>query len=107
MSAIWLLSTRDRPNQAQETIDACQAAGMTARGVVYIDQDTGLYEGLRLPHNWTVHRELRWLSLQGSMSWCLREYPDATQYGWLADDVRPRTKGWDTALEQAARDGGT
>ncbi len=102
MSAIWLLSTRGRPKQAQATIDACQKAGMTSQGVVYVDEDTGLYDRLRLPANWTIHREPEWLSLQGSMSWCFDSYPDATRYGWLADDVRPRTKGWDKLLEAAA-----
>lgn len=102
MTAIWLLSTRGRPRDAQATIDACQEAGMTSRGVVYVDEDTGLYNRLRLPKNWDMHREREWLSLQGSMSWCLRAFPDASHYGWLADDTRPRTFDWDRRLEAAA-----
>lgn len=72
---------------------------MTSRGVVYVDGDR--YK-LRLPPNWTVHQEPAHLGLQGSMQWCYRQFPDATSYGWLADDTRPRTAGWDVQLEQAA-----
>ena len=75
---------------------------MTSPGVVYVDEDDGSYDRLRLPRNWSIHREPRWLSLQGSMQWCYQRFPDATQYGWLADDTRPRTRGWDKQLEAAA-----
>lgn len=100
MAAIWLLSTRKRPEQAQAAVDACQSAGMTSQGVVYIDG--GIYPRLRLPKNWVKHEEPEHLGLQGSMQWAYHAYPDATQYGWLADDTRPRTRGWDKALEEAA-----
>jgi hypothetical protein len=36
------------------------------------------------------------------MQWVYNNYPDATQYGWLADDTRPRTPSWDRLLEAAA-----
>src|SRR3954462_10169202 len=97
---IWLLSTRGRPKEAQQTIDACQAAGMTSRGVLYADETP--YPKLKLPKNWRYHHEPTWGSLQASMQWCLNEYPDASSYGWLADDTRPRTQGWDRELEAAA-----
>ncbi len=102
VTAIWLLSTRRRPELAQEAIDACMDAGMTSPGVVYVDEDNGSYDKLRLPKNWSIHREPEWLSLQGSMQWCFNKYPDATQYGWLADDTHPRTHGWDKMLEAEA-----
>ncbi len=102
MTAIWLLSTRRRPELAQETIDACMDAGMTSPGVIYVDEDDGSYDNIRLPKNWRIHREPAWLSLQGSMQWCFENYPDATQYGWLADDTHPRTHGWDKLLEAEA-----
>ena len=103
-NAIWLLSTKGRPREAQETIDACMDAGMTSPGVVYVDETVDMYRNLRLPKNWRIHFEPKWGSLQASMSWCYREYPDASQYGWLADDVRPRTPGWDRLLEHEAGD---
>jgi hypothetical protein len=104
VTAIWLLSTRGRPEAAQACIDACTKTGMTSPGVVYIDETVDEYRGLKLPPNWTAHYEPVWLSLQGSMQWCFDNYPDATAYGWLADDTRPRTKGWDKKLEKAAGD---
>lgn len=76
---------------------------MTSQGVVYVDEDDGSYR-LKLPRNWSIHREPKWLSLQGSMQWCFETFPDAAQYGWLADDTRPRTQGWDKKLEAAAGD---
>lgn len=100
MTAIWLLSTRGRPDEAQATIDACARTGMTSPGVVYTDGTR--YPRLRLPRNWEAHHEPEWLGLQGSMQWCFETFPDATAYGWLADDTRPRSDGWDRGLEQAA-----
>lgn len=77
---------------------------MVSPGVVYVDEDNGSYRDLKLPKNWRVHREPEWRSLQGALEWCLAEYPDASQYGWLADDTRPRTTGWDRMLEAEAAD---
>jgi hypothetical protein len=57
---------------------------------------------LRLPKNWSIHYEEQWGSLQASLQWTLRQYPDATQYGWLADDTYPRTD----RMGQASRAGG-
>lgn len=75
---------------------------MTSPGLVYVDETVDEYRDLRLPKNWSIHYEEQWGSLQASLQWTLREYPDATQYGWLADDTYPRTTGWDKLLEQAA-----
>lgn len=91
-----------RPREAQETIEACHEAGMTSQGVVFVDADDRSYDKLRVPANWIVQRSLKWVGLQGSMQWTLEAFPDATQYGWLADDTRPRTDGWDKRLEEAA-----
>lgn len=75
---------------------------MTSPGVLYVDETVDEYQRIKLPRNWTVHYETEWGSLQASLQWAFTNFPDATQYGWLADDTRPRTHGWDTALEQAA-----
>lgn len=77
---------------------------MTSPGVVYVDEDTGLYDNLRLPANWRIHKEPAWGSLGASMGWAYRTFPHASSYGWLADDTVPRTNGWDKNLEQAAGD---
>lgn len=75
---------------------------MTSPGVVYVDETVKDYQDIRLPANWTIHYEPEWGSLQASMSWCFQQYPEATHYGWLADDVRPRSMGWDASLEAMA-----
>lgn len=104
MTAIWLLSTRGRPDACQEVLDACKATGMTSPGVVYVDETVDEYRGVRLPKNWTAHFEPVWGSLQASMGWAYRTYPRASQYGWLADDTVPRSDRWDRELEKAAGD---
>jgi len=76
---------------------------MTSQGVLYVDGSDD-YHRIRLPGNWRVHYEPEWRGLQGSLQWCYETFPNATQYGWLADDTRPRTEGWDKRLEQAAGD---
>jgi hypothetical protein len=99
---VWLLSTRGRPNEAQEVLDACKRTGMRSRGLVYVDETVYEYRRLRLPANWEIHYEPEWGSIGASMRYCLDRYPEATHYGWLADDTVPRTKGWDKQLEYAA-----
>ena len=77
---------------------------MSSPGVVYVDETVDLYRDLRLPKNWSIHYEEEWGSLQASLQWCFRTFPEASQYGWLADDTYPRTEGWDKLLEKAAGD---
>lgn len=77
---------------------------MTSPGLVYVDEDTGAYDDLRLPSNWQIHRDSNWGGIAESMRYCRERWPDATQYGWLADDMFPLTDGWDIALEEAAGD---
>lgn len=79
---------------------------MSSPGVVFVDYDetADQYRKLRLPKNWTIQYGTEWGSLQASMQWCFRNYPAATQYGWLADDTYPRTEGWDRLLEHEASD---
>lgn len=75
---------------------------MTSQGVVYVDETVDEYKKLKLPRNWQAHYEPVWGSLQASMQWCFRRFPVAANYGWLADDTRPRTRGWDRLLEAEA-----
>jgi hypothetical protein len=102
MSAIWLLTTRGRPDACQQVLDACVETGMTSPGIVYVDETADLYRKIRLPANWSIRRTNTWGSIAASMRYCRRRYPDATQYGWLADDTVPISEAWDVALEQAA-----
>jgi len=77
---------------------------MTSHGLVYVDGTVNEYENIRLPANWVMHREPEWGSIAASMRYCLQQYPDASQYGWLADDNIPKTPRWDKTLEAGARD---
>jgi hypothetical protein len=99
MSAIWLLSTKGRPIWCQEVLDACEKSQMTSQGIVWVDGDS--YPELRLPENWQKI-EAPWGGLRAGMQWCLKEFPKASQYGWLADDTHPVTEGWDKLVEEAA-----
>jgi hypothetical protein len=102
VSAIWLLTTRGRPEACQQVLDACEATGMTSEGVVYVDETADLYRTIRLPENWSIRRTTTLGSIAASMRYCQRRFPEATQYGWLADDMIPQTDGWDRLLEEAA-----
>lgn len=98
---MWLLPTRGRPDLCQQALDACAATNMTSRGVVMIDVRAGDYR-LHAPNNWEVMRGT-W-----DMADCMRHvyyvWPDEQCYGWLSDDLRPKTEGWDKTLEAAAGD---
>lgn len=72
---------------------------MTSQGIVWVDGDD--YPYLRLPGNWEKH-EVKWGGIRPGMQWCFDTFPDATQYGWLADDMVPASDGWDRALEERA-----
>lgn len=99
---MWLLTTRQRPKLAAEALAACAETGMTSEGIVYIDGDEhGLYKRLTVPTNWTVHRAEHG-GLSRALQWCLETFPHERFYGWLADDMAPRTPGWDRKLEDAA-----
>ena len=76
---------------------------MTAPAVLYVDGDPdGQYEGIKLPSNWSLHVEKERLGLGSSMNWAYTQFPNESHYGWLADDLRPRTQGFDKLLEEAA-----
>jgi hypothetical protein len=102
VTAIWLLTTRGRPDACQAVLDACEETGMTSPGLVYVDETVDQYRKIRLPSNWRIRRVRKWGSIAASMRYTLKQYPDATQYGWLADDQFPLTPNWDEQLERSA-----
>lgn len=105
--AIWLLPSWGRPQACQAVLDACEAAGMTSRGIVFVDgpttpQNDAAYRALRLPCAWGLYFAPHRCRLVWQMQWVFEQHPDATAYGWLADDTPPRTAGFDVQLESAA-----
>jgi len=76
---------------------------MTSVGVLYVDQVTlDGYADLRLPANWRLHLAGAHTGLSAALRWCFKTHPDEASFGWLADDMLPRTPQWDRLLEQAA-----
>lgn len=104
---MWLLPTRGRPQMCQQTLDACHANGMKARGIVFVDgpttpQNDEAYCKLRVPENWAVIFSEKRMRLAYHMNWMLKEYPKERTYSWIADDMVPETRCFDQYLEEAA-----
>lgn len=105
---MWLLPTRGRPEHARACLQACRDTGMTEPAVLIVDPRGGDYPWLAsqhqverlLPENWVVY--VREWGMLECLRWMFREYPNEPYYGWLADDLRPETPGWDVELVKAA-----
>lgn len=81
-----------------DTIQACVDTGMSSPAVAVIyETEPGQYAGIAAPDNWTFFYSK--MSMAGAMRFVFEEWPDEEGYGWLADDIRPRTQGWDKTLE--------
>lgn len=98
---VWILPTRGRPKMCQETLDACEWTGMRSAGIIFADEVVEHeYVNLRVPRNWLL------LRARMDMADCMRAaftwFSSATCFGWLSDDLRPRTHEWDRLLEEAA-----
>ncbi len=80
---------------------------MRSHGVVWVDHDPNQhrYRSLKLPANWEMYLADKWGSIGASHAWIFDRYPNASHYGWLADDTFPRTRHWDRKLEEAADNG--
>jgi hypothetical protein len=99
---LWILPTHQRPERCQATLDACQSTGMTLPGLVIINGDGKGYENLRLPPNWMKEVTGRDEKLNEVYRRIYAGNPDLDWYGFLADDLLPRTEGWDVKLVQKA-----
>lgn len=99
---MWLLPSRGRRDACQDALDACAATGMSSPLVVIVDSRVDDYCGLRVPGNVVAVLRKPW-DLAECSRWLSEAYPDEACYGWLADDLRPRTFGWDAALERACK----
>lgn len=102
---VWLLPTRMRPVLCQEALVACEETNMTSRLLVYADPggDESMveqYRSMRLPENAVlfIHR----MDMADTMRRVFENWSYEHCYGWIADDMRPRTPGWDLILEAEA-----
>ncbi len=101
---MWFLVTRNRPDDCQALIDAMVALGDVPEVAVMIDRGTAEYGSVRWPDHWSIHWSEEHLEFSRATNALLSLYPDRATYGLLADHARPKTKGWNTALEIAASD---
>jgi hypothetical protein len=92
---VWLLTTLNRPEACQKTLDAFAEHG-SSLGVVWVDG--GDYSKLRLPQGWKLH--IGGGGIAASFNWFYEQFPNAPWYGWLADDMIPATPGFDRLLAQ-------
>jgi len=99
---LWILPTHQRPERCQATLDACAATGMTTPGLVIINGDGKGYENLKLPPGWMKETAGRDERLNEVYRRIYAGNPDLDWYGFIADDILPRTEGWDVKLIRAA-----
>lgn len=99
---LWILPTHNRPERCQATLDACAATGMSTPGLVIINGNGEGYENLKLPPNWLKEIAGRDEKLNDVYRRVFKGNPDLDWYGFIADDILPRTKGWDEKLIRRA-----
>lgn len=103
---MFSLPTRARPDKLSRFLDAYTCTGATAPVRVRLDQDDpdlDSYHEIVLPKNWLkVVRPRLTGGANAAHAEMFAEFPNLDWYGLLADDVVPRTNGWDKALIEAA-----
>lgn len=98
---MWLLTTRNRPEQCQQVLDACVETGVTSPGIVWMDGCD--YPGLRMPEGWSKVTCLKHLNIGAIMRRFYQGFPNLNWYGWMADDCVPLSPGWDQKLIETAK----
>jgi len=103
---MWLMTTKNRPKAAEQTLQACWDTGMRQPGIVYVDgPDHKQYDNIKLPDNWEM---VKWVdvggigNLAGSKQYVFENYPDERVYGWVSDDNIPITPEWSYIIEDRA-----
>lgn len=104
---MWLLPTRGRAKLCGQALRACLTARMSRPMVLWIDPRGGQVkdyqaecQAIGLPENWIVKEEPA--EMADTMRWVFDHFPAERHYGWLADDLFPRTVGFDALLEQGS-----
>lgn len=97
---MWLLPTRGRPELCQQVLDACIITGMSTPGCILVDTRDERYPNLRHGDNWFITEQP--LDMAEAMEWCFHTFPEEKFYGWMSDDLVPRTSRWDQQLVHAA-----
>lgn len=101
---MWVLPTRNRADNCDRFIQAWRTTGATTPVYVRLDEcDPDLDRVRSLP--WPAEFEIvigPRSRIGPSLQEAFHRYPDRPWYGFLADDVVPRTAGWDQRLVSAA-----
>ena len=103
---MWCMPSRNRPEKCRAMLSDMVARGMTAEGVIGIDDDDPqieAYRALPLPPGWTV-MEVHNEHGGAGESWrqAYARFPGKPWYGVVADDMSIETDGFESALVQAA-----
>jgi hypothetical protein len=101
---MWILATRNRAENCKRFIEAWHATGATTPVYVRLDEcDPALDRMRSLP--WPAGFQIvvgPRSRIGPSLQEAFHRYPDLAWYGYLADDVIPRTPQWDQRLIDAA-----
>lgn len=92
---MWLLPSKNRPDQCREALEAFKKFGCTP-GVLWVDGDPKGYDKIILPDGWVIKHGSG--GIGEACKWQYRVFPDREWYGWMADDMRPETIEFDLKL---------
>lgn len=100
---MWILPSRARPHNIERLVKAWHETHASTTLLLWVDMDDpmlGCYSSLELPITWKLVVGER-LPLSGIYNEVYRRYKESW-YGFIADDVVPRTESWDIRLIEAA-----
>lgn len=98
---MWVLPSRNRPQNLRRFAEACQKTSMTTPVLLRMDDDNPQSDY----HDWIVEIGPR-KPLSALYNEVFTKYPALLWYGFIADDVVPVTPHWDTLLiDNAGKDG--
>jgi hypothetical protein len=97
---MWLLPTRNRPDAAQELLEAMIETGDVPEVAVMVD---GPPYDMVWPAHWKIHQSPRHLEMGRALNALYGLYPDEPWYGLLTDHSRPETEAWSERMVEAVR----
>lgn len=100
---MWLLPSRGRPSSVLRFFSAWKETQANSRGVLWLDDDDAHnYEGIETPEKWQLVVSPRIDGTGPIANAIFKMFPNEPFYGFMGDDVLPRTKYWDRRLIDAA-----
>jgi hypothetical protein len=87
-------------------LEACIGTQMTEQAVAWMDGGLEKYKNISWPHNWWCMSSNEHLETAAIFNLIFSMYPDERYYGFLEDDVVPRTYQWDRKIGEAVGDWG-